>query len=93
MHEAPRILEVQGFCSDFIPTGMGILPGCGQSMPWVKTYLYDLLGQAHASFLPVRVKGYVDDITQTQPGSREEVLAAFVPAAVHLCHEQEAAGA
>eukprot|EP00959_Pyramimonas_sp_CCMP1952_P349492 7322959-Pyramimonas_sp.AAC.1 len=36
LHEAPRILEVQGFCSDLIPTGMGVLPGCGQSMPWIK---------------------------------------------------------
>eukprot|EP00959_Pyramimonas_sp_CCMP1952_P313702 6566442-Pyramimonas_sp.AAC.1 len=61
-------------------------------MPWIQIYSYDILDQAHASFLPVRIKGYVDDITQTQQGSREEVLAAFVPAALHLCHELEAAG-
>eukprot|EP00959_Pyramimonas_sp_CCMP1952_P059741 1247908-Pyramimonas_sp.AAC.1 len=30
---------------------------------------------------------------QTQQGSREEVLAAFAPAALHLCNELEAAGA
>eukprot|EP00959_Pyramimonas_sp_CCMP1952_P448263 9386453-Pyramimonas_sp.AAC.1 len=71
---------------------MGILPGCGQSMSWIKIYLYDILDQAHASFLPVRIKGYVGDITQTQQGSREEVLAAFVPAALHMRRQLEAAG-
>eukprot|EP00959_Pyramimonas_sp_CCMP1952_P104783 2190122-Pyramimonas_sp.AAC.1 len=36
IHVAPRMLESSGFCSELISSGIGVLPGCMQSMSWVK---------------------------------------------------------
>ena len=92
VHEAPRILEVGGYVSDIIDGGNGILAGCMQAMSWVKIYVYDILDFAHVHYRPVQVKGYVDDITQSQRGTEEEILAALVPAAVHLTHQLQSLG-
>eukprot|EP00959_Pyramimonas_sp_CCMP1952_P381913 8003088-Pyramimonas_sp.AAC.1 len=64
-----------------MPTGRGVLPGCVQSMPWVKIYVYDLLDFAHAQYFPVVTLAYVDDITQTQQGSWSDIVSCIVPAA------------
>ncbi|CAK0801896.1 unnamed protein product [Prorocentrum cordatum] len=92
MHEAPRILEVGVFASDLIPTGCGVLPGCSQSMPWIKIYLYGLLDFAHVHYKPICFRAYVDDITMTQQVTQSEILQSILPAAAHLCRVLEAAG-
>eukprot|EP00959_Pyramimonas_sp_CCMP1952_P258587 5405462-Pyramimonas_sp.AAC.1 len=58
--------------------GESILAGCGQSMPCVRCYLYDVLERAHyrvpeglgdSPMVRVPVRSYVDDITQFLQGT------------------------
>eukprot|EP00959_Pyramimonas_sp_CCMP1952_P127149 2659540-Pyramimonas_sp.AAC.1 len=85
IHLSPRVLETGGFCSELFESGVGVLPGCAQSMPWTKAYLYQMLDDIHRRFFPVVVtQGYVDDLSQNAQGSADDVVSAVVPAALHL---------
>eukprot|EP00959_Pyramimonas_sp_CCMP1952_P351733 7369518-Pyramimonas_sp.AAC.1 len=46
IHTSPRALEVSRMMSKALAAGGSILAGRGQSMPWVKCYMYDILERA-----------------------------------------------
>eukprot|EP00959_Pyramimonas_sp_CCMP1952_P376545 7886897-Pyramimonas_sp.AAC.1 len=47
IHTAPRMLGVEGNVSRVVSAGRGVLPGCSQSTPRVKIYVYEALEAAH----------------------------------------------
>eukprot|EP00959_Pyramimonas_sp_CCMP1952_P308162 6449432-Pyramimonas_sp.AAC.1 len=51
-----------------------------------------LEGEVEPSKAPVQAKGYVDDFTQSQRGTERDILAALVPAALHLTRQLRSLG-
>eukprot|EP00959_Pyramimonas_sp_CCMP1952_P419432 8785216-Pyramimonas_sp.AAC.1 len=60
------MLEVEGYVSRVVSAGRGVLPGCSQSMPWVKIYVYGALEAAHY---------------QNMAGREQELFTHALPAA------------
>ena len=71
------MLEVEGNVSRMMKVGRGVLPGCSQSMPWVKIYIYEALEACHYSLngeaSRVLTRAYVDDISQNMHGDEAEL--------------------
>eukprot|EP00959_Pyramimonas_sp_CCMP1952_P372309 7796470-Pyramimonas_sp.AAC.1 len=82
IHVAPRMLESSVFCSDLISSGIGVLPGCMQSMSWVEVYLHQISHDVHHRYHPcVSIRTCVDDLSQVAQGSAGEVRRQLVSAA------------
>ncbi|CAE8616817.1 unnamed protein product, partial [Polarella glacialis] len=49
-------------------TNRSILAGCAQSVAWTRCFLHDLLGQLHATYKPVSIQSWVDDLAHRVQG-------------------------
>ena len=81
MHMAPRVIQLEGCCSDPIDVVRSILAGCGLSIPFTRAYLRTAL-QEVASASSADQTVYVDDVAQCASGTLSQVVEALVQAAV-----------
>eukprot|EP00959_Pyramimonas_sp_CCMP1952_P270063 5645751-Pyramimonas_sp.AAC.1 len=76
------MLGVDGSASRTLQTGRGALPGCPQSMSWVKVNVHEALEACQCQLAVARA--YVDDIAPDVAGWDQELQAHLLPAAVRL---------
>eukprot|EP00959_Pyramimonas_sp_CCMP1952_P001725 35419-Pyramimonas_sp.AAC.1 len=62
-----------------------ILQGCGQSVPWTRALLYDVLERAHYQIPGPTIRTWVDDIRVRLVGSPEALKEAVPELIIQLC--------
>ena len=81
MHMAPRVIQLEGCCSEPIAVARSILAGYGLSIPFTRAFLRTAL-QEVASATSADQTVYVDDVAQCASGTLSQVVEALVQAAV-----------
>ena len=85
VHMAARTLVVQKEAALPVLPTTSIGAGCMQSVPWVRTYLYQLLEDLHSEYMPVtKVQTWIDDMRQKSIGPKEVAKVSVSRAANQL---------
>lgn len=84
VHTARRMLKAGMHCSVWLQRMDSLLAGCGQAVAFTRALLYDTLEAVDLVLPSCGLKSYIDDLTQTDVGDTDVLVAKVAHAAITL---------
>ena len=85
VHTSVRAFREGPYVSQWVqPTGLSILAGCGCSVDFTRSLLYNLLDKLHRDYIPMQASTWVDDVAQMVLGPPEFAITVAVEAGAAL---------
>ncbi len=85
MHASPRRVQADGAVSSLIWPGRSLMAGCSQAVELGKLALWTILEHVHAAFRPRDLSSWVDDLSNQEQGTEEQVFQASTRVSEGLC--------
>ena len=80
--------------SERLEPDISIIAGCGRSIAFARAALCKILDTTHAQYKPrgAIISSWVDDLTQTMHGTKQQVVQVTVQCGLYLAQQLKVAG-